>query len=37
MPDVDEFVREHVTVGVNCADGHYLNGFVPHLQSEGAS
>ena len=35
MPTIDELLREHVTLDVECLDRLYLNGYVPTLQSSG--
>ena len=35
MPTIDELLREHVTLEVECLDRLYLNGYVPTLQMSG--
>ena len=35
MPNVDEIIRDHVTLAIDCVDRLYLNAYVPRLQSEG--
>ena len=35
MPSIDELIREHVTLEVECIDRLYLNGYVPKLQTGG--
>src|SRR6476620_10390990 len=35
MPTIDELLREHVTIEVECLDRLYLNGYVPTLQMSG--
>ena len=35
MPNIDELIREHVTLEVECIDRLYLNGYVPKLQTGG--
>ena len=35
MPTIDELLREHVTLEVECLDRLYLNGYVPTLQTSG--
>ena len=33
MPNVDEIIRDHVTLTIDCVDRLYLNAYVPRLQS----
>jgi len=35
MPTIDELLREHVTLDIECLDRLYLNGYVPTLQMSG--
>jgi len=35
VPNVDEIIRDHVTLAIDCVDRLYLNAYVPRLQSEG--
>ncbi len=35
MPDINEILRDHVTLEVECMDRIYLNGYVPKLQTGG--
>lgn len=35
MPNIDELLRDHVTLEVECMDRIYLNGYVPKLQTGG--
>jgi hypothetical protein len=35
MPTIDELLREHVTLDIECLDRLYLNGYLPTLQSSG--
>jgi hypothetical protein len=35
MPTIDDLLREHVTLEVECLDRLYLNGYVPTLQMSG--
>ena len=35
MPTIDELLRDHVTLEVECLDRLYLNGYVPTLQMPG--
>src|ERR671932_484272 len=35
MVTIDELLREHVTLEVECLDRLYLNGYVPTLQMSG--
>ena len=33
--DVNEILRDHVTLDVECIDRIYLNGYIPNLQTPG--
>jgi hypothetical protein len=35
MPNIDEILRDHVTLELECMDRIYLNGYVPKLQTGG--
>ena len=35
MPTINELLRDHVTLDVQCLDRIYLNGYVPILQVPG--
>ena len=35
MTTVNEILREHVTLAVDCMDRIYLNGYIPNLQVPG--
>jgi len=35
MTNVNEILREHVTLTVDCMDRVYLNGYIPNLQVPG--
>lgn len=35
MTNVNEILRDHVTLTVDCMDRIYLNGYIPHLQVPG--
>jgi hypothetical protein len=35
MPDINELLRDHVTLEVECIDRLYLNGYIPILQTGG--
>lgn len=35
MPNVEELIRDHVVLTVECVDRVYLNAYVPRLQSAG--
>jgi|GEM_PF-4440014 hypothetical protein len=35
MASIDELIREHVTLEVECIDRLYLIGYVPQLQTGG--
>jgi len=35
MPNINELLRDHVTLEVECMDRIYLNGYVPKLQTGG--
>jgi hypothetical protein len=35
MPNIDDLLRDHVTLEVECLDRMYLNGYVPNLQIPG--
>ncbi len=35
MPDINDLLRDHVTLEVECMDRIYLNGYVPGLQTGG--
>lgn len=35
MPTIEELLREHVTLDIECLDRLYLNGYLPTLQSSG--
>lgn len=35
MPNVVQFIRDHVSLEVECVDRLYLNGYIPTLQTPG--
>jgi len=35
MPNINDLLRDHVTLEVECLDRIYLNGYIPHLQLPG--
>ena len=35
MTNVNEILRDHVTLTVDCMDRIYLNGYLPNLQVPG--
>jgi len=35
MTNVNEILRDHVTLAVDCLDRIYLNGYIPKLQVPG--
>ena len=35
MPDINDLLRDHVTLEVECLDRLYLNGYIPKLQTGG--
>lgn len=35
MPDINDLLRDHVTLEVECLDRVYLNGYIPSLQTGG--
>ena len=35
MPNVQEVIRDHVTLSIACVDRLYVNGYVPTLQTSG--
>ena len=35
MPNINDLLRDHVTLEVECLDRVYLNGYVPRLQVGG--
>lgn len=35
IPDINELLRDHVPLEVECMDRIYLNGYVPKLQTGG--
>ena len=35
MPNINELLRDHVTLEVECIDRLYLNGYIPRLQTSG--
>ncbi len=35
MKTIDELLRDHVTLEVECMDRLYLNGYIPRLQTRG--
>jgi len=35
MTNVNEILRDHVTLTVDCMDRLYLNGYMPNLQVPG--
>jgi hypothetical protein len=36
MPDINEILKEHVTLDVECIDRIYLNGYIPTLRQLGS-
>ncbi len=32
MPNINDVLRDHVTLELECLDRIYLNGYIPHLQ-----
>jgi len=37
MPNINDLLRDHVTLQVECLDRIYLNGYIPNLQIPGVS
>lgn len=35
MTNINDLLREHVTLTVECLDSIYLNGYIPTLQTSG--
>ena len=35
MTNVEEILKEHVTLDIECIDRMYLNGYIPNLQVPG--
>lgn len=35
MTNVNEILKDHVSLDVECLDRIYLNGYIPHLQVPG--
>jgi len=35
MPNINDLLRDHVTLQVECLDRIYLNGYIPNLQIPG--
>lgn len=35
MPTLNEILKEHVTLDIECIDRLYLNGYIPNLQTSG--
>ena len=35
MPNINDLLRDHVTLEVECLDRMYLNGYIPNLQIPG--
>src|SRR4030095_3224731 len=35
MPNIQEVIRDHVTLSIACVDRLYVNGYVPALQTPG--
>jgi len=35
MPTLNELLKEHVTLDIECIDRIYLNGYIPNLQTSG--
>jgi hypothetical protein len=35
MPNVQEIIRDHVSLSITCVDRLYINGYLPGLQSSG--
>lgn len=35
MPDINEILKEHVSLDIECIDRIYLNGYIPNLQVPG--
>ena len=35
MPNVQEIIRDHVSLSITCIDRLYVNGYMPGLQTSG--